>query len=56
MASTTSMYPSARRPARQLWTLSCVFFESLRQDFLISRTTRLRLIVNLEPGPFEVHG
>lgn len=30
--------------------------EHLRADFLISRSRRLCLIVNLEPGPFEVHG
>lgn len=34
----------------------CVSSEPLRADFLISRSRRLCLIVNLEPGPFEVHG
>lgn len=34
----------------------CMSSEPLRADFLISRSRRLCLIVNLEPGPFEVHG
>lgn len=34
----------------------CVSSEPIRADFLISRSRRLCLIVNLEPGPFEVHG
>lgn len=34
----------------------CVSSGPPRADFLISRSRRSCLIVNLEPGPFEVHG
>lgn len=52
----TQCMPSVGQPASQsTWAIN-VSSEPLRADSFISRNRWSCLIVNLEPGPFEVHG